>query len=48
MKAYERTNKRTTKKAGCIVSDFLNYVSKHSTISLKSQEKYRENYKEVS
>lgn len=42
------TNERTTKNAGCIVSDFLNYVSKHSTISLKSHEKYRENYKEAS
>lgn len=38
-------NERNT---GYIASDFLNCASKHSTISLKPQEKYKENYTEAS
>lgn len=39
--------KEAHKTTGYTASDFLNCVSKHSTVSLKPQEKYKENYTEA-
>lgn len=40
--------KETHKNRGYMASDFIHCVSKHSTIPLKPQEKYEENYTEAS